>query len=433
MNFPKFCFVLVFLGSLVAARADWSAWRGGADGSGVTNEKNLPTEWSPTHNVRWRVELPERGNSTPVIAGDRVFVTQAIASKGERNLMCFLRADGRLLWQKGTIYETKEKTHPSNPYCSASPVTDGQRVIVSFGSAGIFCYDMEGREQWRRDLGRLDHIWGNGPSPVLHGNLCFVYHGPSTAAVLYALDAKTGKTVWQFAEPKWDVKGRTDGFRGRDTGGVEGSFSTPIVIRANGRDELVMSFPQEVRAFDPANGHELWRCGGLNPLVYTSPLYSDGVLVAMGGYQGNSLTVKVGGAGDVTATHRLWHEVRGKGGIGTGVIKDGHIFYLGSGGLIACVELRSGKVVWEERPQVSGAKGDTWASMTLAGDRIYMPTQTGDVLIFRAAPKFEQLGLNSVKEQSNSSLAVSNGDIIFRTHKALWCFTTKSAGSASGK
>jgi outer membrane protein assembly factor BamB len=414
------------------ARANWPAWRGDAAGSGISTERRLPTEWSPTKNVRWRVELPDRGNSSPVVWGHRVFVTQAIEKTGERLLLCFDRADGKLLWQKGVTYEIKEKTHPTNPYCSPSPVTDGERVIVTFGSPGVFAYDLDGRELWHRDLGKLDHIWGNAPSPVLHGDLCFVYHGPGSKAGLYALDKRTGKTVWQFDEPTWNTADRVDGFRGKSDG-VVGSFSTPILIRTGGRDELVMSFPNEVRGFEPKTGRELWRCGGLNPLVYTSPIHSDGIVVAMGGYYGNSLAVRTGGRGDVTATHRLWHAERAKGGIGTGVIKDGHIYYLASGGLVSCVELKTGKVLWEERPQSSGAKGDSWASMTLVGDLIYMPNQLGDVFLFKASPQFEPVGLNSVKETSNSSLAISNGDIFFRTHKALWCFSEGAASAGNSR
>ncbi|HEY6169957.1 MAG TPA: PQQ-binding-like beta-propeller repeat protein [Verrucomicrobiae bacterium] len=413
----------------LGAHANWPAWRGGADGSGVTSEKNLPREWGTNKNVRWRIELPERGNSTPVVWRDRIFLTQPIEKKGERWLMCFNRADGKLLWQKGTTYESPEKTHRSNPYCSASPVTDGERVIVSFGTPGVFCYDFDGKELWRRDVGKLDHIWGNGPSPVLHGDLCFVYHGPTTKSVLYALDKKTGRTVWQFDEPKWDTANRTDGFKGeKDT--IEGSFSTPIVIRSGGRDELVMSFPQEVRAFEPKTGNELWRCAGLSPLVYTSPLHADGELVAMGGFYGDSVAVRAGGNGDVTTSRRAWHLVRAKGGIGSGVIKDGLVFFPIPNGLIGCLDLKTGETVWEERPKISGARGDSWSSMLIAGDLVYLPNQAGDVIVFKAARKFEQVGLNSVNEPSNSSLAVSNGEILFRTHKSLWCFGNSTMTAA---
>ncbi|MCX7824083.1 MAG: PQQ-like beta-propeller repeat protein [Verrucomicrobiae bacterium] len=408
-----------------AVAANWPAWRGGAAGSGITTESNLPLKWSDTENIRWRVKLPERGNATPVVWGERVFITQAIEAEHRRTLMCFHRADGRLLWQKGVVYAEPERTHQSNPYCSASPVTDGERVITSFGSAGLVCYDMNGNELWRRDLGKLDHIWGNASSPVIYKNLCIHYHGPAKGAFLTALDKKTGRTLWKFDEPEWDATGRTDGFAGR-TNGVVGTWSTPIVVRAGHRDELVLSFPMETIAFDPATGRVLWRCGGLNPLVYNSAIFGEGVVVAMGGYHGNSLAVKAGGEGDVTATRRLWHQVRAKGGIGSGVIKDGRIYF--PAGQVCCLELATGKTVWEER--IRGTKGGSWSSMLLAGDRIYLPLQSGDIVVVKAGPKFELLAVNSLKEPTNSSLAASNGELFFRTQQTLWCISARKPAPA---
>src|SRR5260221_114893 len=151
--------------------ADWPQWRGPA-GTGVSTEKKLPTNWSNHQNVRWQMTLPDRGNSTPVVWGNRVFLTQAIEKEGRRTVICHDRATGKLLWQSGVTYAEKEPTHATNPYCSASPVTDGQRVIASFGSAGLYCFDtVDGKELWHRDLGKQTHIWGNGPSPILHGDL----------------------------------------------------------------------------------------------------------------------------------------------------------------------------------------------------------------------------------------------------------------------
>lgn len=413
-----FAWLIVCAAGGSALAANWPAWRGGADGSGISSEKDLPLEWSESQNIRWRVKLPERGNATPVVWGDRVFVTQAVTAEKRRTLMCFHRADGRLLWQQGVSYSEAERTHQSNPYCSASPVTDGERVIVSYGSAGVYCYDFDGHELWHADLGKLDHIWGNASSPVLYGDLCIHYHGPDKNAALVALDKKSGKIVWKFPEPAWDVAGRTDGFQGQAQGpGVIGSWSTPIIVRAGGRDELIMSFPQEVRAFDPRTGRELWHCAGLNPLVYTSPFFGDGTLVAMGGFYGNSIAVKASG-------ERLWQNVRDKGGIGAGVIKDGYIYYPQGNSVAACVELATGKVVWEEKLKGSG-KGGCWSSMLLAGDRIYLPTQSGDVFVFKASPKFEQLAVNSLKEPTNSSIAVSNGELFLRTQQTLWCVSAR--------
>src|SRR6266542_3589784 len=180
LRFGRVSFLSFLLGFCLvdpAVAENWPAWRGPL-GTGVCLEKNLPLHWSTNENVRWRVPLPERGNSTPIVWGQRVFVTQAIEQDGRRTLLCFDRADGKRLWQQGPTYPEKELTHETNPQSSSSPVTDGERVIAWFGSAGLFCYDKSGRELWHRDLGPQRHIWGSGSSPVLHGNLCVLNFGP---------------------------------------------------------------------------------------------------------------------------------------------------------------------------------------------------------------------------------------------------------------
>ncbi|MFT4547123.1 MAG: outer membrane protein assembly factor BamB [Verrucomicrobiales bacterium] len=405
---------------ILSASADpWPSWRGDAEGSGRTGETELPTSWAPDKNVRWRVDLPERGNSTPVISRGNIFVTQAIDAEKFRGLMCFDRTNGKLLWKRGVSYAKAERTHRDNPYCSASPATDGVHVFVSYGSAGVACYDFAGKEIWTRDLGVVDHEWGNSTSPVLCGDLCIQYHGPGKGAVLAALDKKSGKIVWKLEEPAWQPGERTDGFRGRSGRGVIGSFSTPIIVEADGRKQLVMSFPMELRSYDPATGKELWRCAGLNPLVYTSPVHDGGLIVAMGGYYGNSIGVKVDGSGDITKTGRLWQEVRHKGGIGSGVAKDGMLYFQDSGGVAYCIEMETGTTLWEERLP---GKGKSWGSFVLAGDLIYTLSQPGDSVVFRADPdKFEVVAQSDLKEHTNSSIAVSEGELFIRTHEALWC------------
>jgi outer membrane protein assembly factor BamB len=404
-----------------SAQADWPAWRG-PTGQGITRDKNVPARWSATENVRWKVPLPDRGNSTPAIWGDKIFLTQAIEAKHERSLLCLSRADGRILWTKAINYTEPEETHESNPPCSASPVTDGERVIVSHGSAGVYCYDLDGKELWQRQLGRQEFEWGNGSSPVLHGDACILYHGPGKGAHLVALDKKSGRTLWKFDEPPANVRQRTDGFRGREPG-IVCTYSTPLIVQEGDRAELLMSFPQYLRALDPRNGKELWRADGLNPLVYTSPIYSDGIAVAMGGYMGNTIAVRTGGSGDVTASHRLWRSERTKVGIGTGVVREGYIYVVNASGIADCQELKTGKIIWTERVKGHGPTSDTWSSSVLAGDRVYHVNQSGDCVVFRASPKFEALGVNSIgNEMCNASLAVSRGEVFLRTHKNLWCF-----------
>jgi outer membrane protein assembly factor BamB len=410
--------------------ANWPAWRG-PSGDGITSETDLPLSWSADQNVRWKTALPDRGNATPIVWDDRILLTQAVGE--ERLVMCFDRATGKELWRGGTTWKEEEETHPTNPHASASPVTDGERVIAWFGSAGLWCFDMEGKKQWNVDLGRQNHIWGYASSPVIHGDLCILYFGPGDRVFLVAVDKRTGKEAWRVDVPKSNPKARTDGFAGKDDG-VVGSFSTPLMVRAEGRDELIMSLPERVQAFDPKTGKELWRCEGLNPLIYTSPMAGEGVVIGSGGYGGSTVAVKPGGAGDVTATHRLWHKIRDKQRIGSGVITGGHLYILNTPGTAQCIDLKTGTPVWEERLTGATGRSESWSSMVLAGDKIYVLNQAGDCFVIRASTKFEKLASNSINDGlCNASVVPSNGDIFIRTHKHLWCISERKLGATAGR
>lgn len=402
---------------------DWPAWRG-ADGQGRSGETKLPLRWEPKENVRWRIPLPDAGNSTPVVWGDRIFLTQASdkttwppkdtgggpASAETRSLYCFARADGKTLWQAKVTYKPLESTHPTNPFCSASPITDGERVYASFGSAGLYCYDFAGQEVWHKGLGKMEQIWGNGSSPILYKNLCILWVGPGENQVLVASDKMTGNEVWRVSVP-----GGRSGFDGNKN--WIGSWSTPIVARVGDRDELILGVPEKLKAFDPATGKELWSCDGLGKLVYTSPVISrEGIVVAMSGYGGPAMAVRAGGKGDVTATHRLWHHTRSNPQrIGTGVIVGEHLFILNDPGIAQCLEVATGKEVWAER------LGSSWSCVTAAGDRLYVPDRSGTTYVLKAGPKFELLARNQLGEPVYASLTPSGGDVFVRTYKALWC------------
>jgi len=410
-------FALGCLLTCAATAGNWPAWRG-VKGTGVATEKNLPLRWSTNENIRWHVPLPERGNSTPIVWGRRVFITQADGSL--RTLMCFDRVNGKLLWQKGPAYAEPEPTHETNPLCSSSPVTDGQRVIAWFGSAGLHCYDFEGEELWHRDLGAQRHIWGWGSSPMLHRDLCILNFGPGVPSFLLAVNKLTGKTIWQVDEPNANAGEKKPG---QDKPAWVGSWSTPVVIEAAGREELILSWPKRVVALEPMTGKELWSCAGLNPLAYASPLYDKGenIVVAMGGFMGMALAVQAGGTGDVTESRRLWHHPKTKQRIGSGVIYGGHIFILNDPGVAECFELKTGKLIWEERLKGPAAKSDNWSSLVLAGDRLYAINQGGDAFVLKASSKFEVLATNSLGESTIASIAPSDGELFIRTHKALWC------------
>ena len=394
---------------------NWPMWRGN-EGDGQTKESGFPLTWSTTENVQWRVELPDRGNSTPVVWGDQVFITQAIEKTGQRLLLCLDRKTGKQLWDAGTIYREPELTHATNPYCSASPATDGERVVVFFASAGVFCYDMQGREVWKRtDLGKQHHIWGNGTSPVLAGDRVFLNFGPGAKTTLYAFDKATGKTLWQHDEP-----GGASGEEGNKK--WLGSWADPLLGRVDQHDELFMSYPGRVCAFDPTTGKELWTCAGLNPLVYNSPLYADGLVVSFGGYGGMGVGVRAGGNGDVTETHRVWHLPKVSQRIGSGVLHEGYHYILSDGGIAECRDLKTGQMVWIERLKGPGPTGQNWSSLVLTGDGLcYAVNQGGDAFVFRASPKFELLATNALGEKVIGSMAMSDGQIFIRGHKHLWC------------
>ena len=401
---------------------DWPQWRG-TKGDGSSEEKGPPTHWSSSENVAWKVALPEPGNSTPVVWGNRVFVTQPVVAQHRRTLMCFDRRDGKLLWQVGTEWLEPDPTHSTNPLCSSSPVTDGERVIAWFGSAGLFCYDMEGNELWKRDLGVQKHIWGYGSSPVIHGENCYLNFGPGEGSFLIAVNRKTGQTIWQHDEPM-NSKGTAEApFAGAD---YYGSWSTPVFRNVAGRSQLVTSFPYRVCGFDPLTGSELWTSNGINALVYTSPLISGDVVVTMGGYSGMALaiTADANARGDLTQSNRLWQHPKTKQRIGSGVVHNGYTYIHNDPGIVECFELMSGKLVWEKR--LAGTKGTNWSSVMLADGLCYTITQGGDCFVFRASPEFELVAENSLGEPSNSSIVASHGKLFIRTHQHLWCIGSLS-------
>ena len=406
--------------SFASQAGNWPSWRGDLAGTGIVRDGKLPLKWDTKKNVRWRVPLPDRGNSTPIVWGDKIFITQATEYDKKRSVICFDKKNGALLWQKGVKYTKPEQTHKTNPYCSGSPVTDGRVVVANYASAGVAAYDLDGEELWHRDLGPQEHVWGNGTSPVLFGDICILYHGPGPNSTLYGLDKLSGRTLWKRKIEEKDDAKRVDGFRGRN-GGINGAFTTPIVVESNGRHEVILSGANILWAFNPEVGGELWKCSGLNPLVYTSPVYDGNVVLSMGGYFGASIAVKPGGKGDVTAK-RLWHDPRSKKNrLGTAVIRNGYAFFANMSGFAECVDMKTGKVVFEERLPSTANNAASWASPILVGDRVYVTNQSGDTNVFRAGPKFELLATNSVGEYSNSTLAASDGAIFLRTHKSLWC------------
>jgi outer membrane protein assembly factor BamB len=407
--------LLVIALASMAQAGNWPAWRG-PQGTGVSDERGVPLTWSPTENIRWKVELPGPGNSTPIVWGGRVFVSGAENSGKVRALMCFNRQNGSLSWKAEVPHDKEETTHATNPYCASSPVTDGERVIVWHGSAGLFAYDIEGRELWRKNLGEFNHIWGNASSPVLHENLVILSAGPGTTAFLVALDKRTGEEAWRKEPPTAPSS---------KAGDYHGSWSTPVLYKTrDGRTEMLLSLPTQLVSYDPATGEELWNCRGLTKLVYTSPLVGKDAAVAMSGYHGSALGVRLGGKGDVTETHRLWvHEMKNPQRVGSGVLVGDYVYILNENMLAWCIHVPSGEIKWQARvSEESKGGGRSWCSMSHVDGRLYVLDEKGTTHVLEPNPEgLKLLATNSLDELTRGSHAFSDGQIFIRTYKNLWC------------
>lgn len=404
--------------------ADWPAFRGDvrAEQRGRAAGAGYAREWAADKNIVWKFALPDNGNSSPVVSRGKVFVTCASDGGKERHLYCLDRAGGQELWKRSVTWAAPEPTHNTNPACAASPATDGERVVVWHGSAGVFCYDFEGELLWKRELGLVEHIWGFGSSPIIFQNMAFLNFGPGENTRLIALDLRDGKTVWELEEP-----GGSSGIAAADGAKANwiGSWTTPQIARIGDRDQLICCFPTRIVACDPFDGKVIWFCKGLEnlprgDLVYTDPLIGPEFGAAFGGFNGPCIGFRVGGEGDVTETNRLWRVTqRNPQRIGSGVLIGNHVYFANaSTSLMQCINVQTGEVLWAER----GPGADHWGSMVLADGLIYVTDQRGATHVIRPNPeKFELVGTNPLGENSNSTPAFSDGDIFLRTFRAVYC------------
>jgi len=405
--------VVFWISTVSLLGGDWPAFRG-PQGDGNAHGDRAPIRWGPETNLRWKAALPGPGNSSPIVSRGRVFLTCAEDEGKKRHLYCFDRRNGERLWVRTVEFGGIEPTHRSNPYCASTPVADGSRVIVWHGSAGVICYDFDGAEFWRMDLGPVRHDWGYASSPILHRGKVLLNFGPGSRTFLVALDATTGKELWRHDEP-----GGLDATDER----MIGSWCTPIVVSIAGKDQLLCSMPTRVIGCDVESGDLLWFCGGLGSgkveLVYPSPLVWENIGVAFSGWiNGPTLGFELGGNGDVTATRRLWLQARPQR-IGSGVVVDGKYYIVNAGpGTAQCVECRTGKILWTERLE----GGESWGSLVMADQRFYVTSRRGVTTVFRANPeKLEILAENDLGEPSHATPAISDGEIFLRTDAHLYC------------
>ena len=408
--------VLAVLAVATISAENWPQWRG-PELNGVSPAKGLPTKWSTTENVAWKLAMPGRSGSTPIIWGEHIFLNVGTAdATGDLELWTLDRNTGKVLW-KGPIAggnRTERKQNMSSP----SPVTDGQTVWVMTGVGVLKAFDLKGKELWARDIqkdyGQFGLNWGYASSPLLHGGDLYVQvlHGMKTDDPSYVMrvEGKTGKTLWRVERPTTAVQESPD------------SYTTPALLQYGKATEIVISGGDIVTGHDPASGKELWRMDGLNPdnnpfyRIIASPLVVGDIIIAPT-REKPMLAIKAGGRGNITKTHRLWSFDNGPD-VPTPV-SDGKLLYtVTDRGVAYALDLQTGKTVYG--PQ--RLRPDSYsASPVLADGRIYITSENeGLTSVYSAGPKFELISENPLEDYCLSSPAMSEGQIFLRTTGHLW-------------
>jgi outer membrane protein assembly factor BamB len=357
------------------ATTNWPMWRG-PRGDGHSLETDVPTRWSATENVAWRVDVPGSGHSSPIVWGDRVFVSSYVPDGHKRVLLCLDRRDGRVVWERTVLTAPPEKKHDLNSYASATPATDGKHVWVAFferPKIQLVCYDFEGNEVWRQSPGQFQSIHGFCSSPVLYQDLVILNGDQDADAYLVAYEKATGKERWRTDRPN---KTR--------------SYCTPLI------EQMVAS------------------------LVHT-----DGVVFVTGGFpQLHVLGVDPSGSGNVTKTHIKWRDHKGVSYVPSPIAGEHWFFIVSDGGVGSCFEAKTGKLLWKERLGRHHS-----ASAVAAGGNLYFTSDAGETFVLKAGPTFDLVAKNDLGEECYASPAISRGQIFIRTARGLWCI---GKGKASG-
>jgi len=415
-----FAVALVLAAPAVGLAGNWPQWRGPFL-NGTSDERNLPLKWSAEENVAWKLALPDRSGSTPIIWGNHVFLN--VAEGDDLFLWAVDKQKGAVMWKQrlGGGNTRMRKHNMSSP----SPVTDGRNVWIMTGTGILKAFDFAGKEIWTRDIqkdyGRFGLNWGYASSPLLHEDSLYVQvlHGMKTDDPSYVLriNKATGKTLWRVERPTDAVQESPD------------SYTTPALLRHGKTTEIVITGGDVVTGHDLATGKELWRGKGLNPdnnpfyRIVASPIVHDGVIYAPTRVK-PLLAFRAGGRGDVTISHLLWSTPNGPD-VPTPVT-DGKYFYIvNDRGIVYCHDAKTGKEVYGQQRLKPGTYS---ASPVLADGKIYVTNEDGLTSVFKAGPTFEILAENAINEYCLSSIAVSDGQLFLRTANALYAI-----GKRAGK
>ncbi|MEI6667136.1 MAG: PQQ-binding-like beta-propeller repeat protein [Acidobacteriota bacterium] len=417
-----------------AASANWPQWRGPGS-SGVSPEVNLPSHWDATTNIAWKTAVPGKGHSSPIVWGNRVFLTTAIEGAvvpgakapvhmvdgkpwshpeamgaDRRHTLKVLAVDagtGRVVWDR-VAYDglMSDSRHAKASYASPTPLTDGEMVYAYFGSEGLFAYDFNGVLQWKVAFAQIGTVSvGLGTSPVLYRDsiiiLCDNEDGPDSFIV--ALDKKSGKQLWKTPRK-----------------GIEVSWATPIVLAANGRDELVASGNQAIVAYNPATGQELWRAKGLDSNAVPSSVAGADLVYLFSGYPTKKVVaIRPGGSGDISGTPRVaWTYDRGVAYVASPVLYQGLLYLVSDKGIVSCLDARTGEVKYQDgRPP---APSSYTASLVAADGKIFEFSEDGDTFVVNAGPRHNIVARNSIGEAIYATPAIAGGRIYIRGAEHLF-------------
>jgi len=401
---------------------NWTRFRG-PNGAGISESKTVPLEWNNDKNIKWSVDLPGKGSSSPVVFEDRVFLTAYTgygldrenpgnAADLKRHLLCFDRKLGTEVWRATVASDHDEDPYKGficdHGYASSTPATDGKQVFVLFGKTGLVAFDMDGNQKWKTNLGTDSDPakWGGGASCMLHKDKVIVIAG-NVGQSIVALNTIDGSVAWKFSDDQFTS-----------------CWSTPSLVKVNDHQELVCSTPGKIIAFNPDDGSELWRADSpIDRTVCGSLTELDGVVFAMGGREGRAVAVRTGGSGDVTKTHTVWSGAL-RSGIGTPIVADGRLYWT-STGIAFCADCKTGKYVFKERikQKKGGRPAGDYASALKVGDKVLLTTRSGSTYILKATADFQQIASNSIEDEGlfNATPAISDGEIFIRSESKLYC------------
>ena len=398
------------------AQTFWPAWRG-PHRTGVSTSAQPPTEWSETRNIRWKIALPGRGAASPIVWGDRVYVLTAEPADRSADIrgvnrflvMAINRKDGKVAWQHTAKEEQPhEGTHREfGTMASPSAVTDGEHLIASFESRGLYAYDMNGKPVWQKDLGdkRMRNEFGEGSTPALHKDKLFVVWDHQGESFIVALNKRTGEEVWRAKRDEID------------------SWATPLVVEHGGRAQVVTGAMRGVRAYDTETGQIVWETSGLTMNPIPSPVAADGLVILMSGFRGNSLkAIRLAAAkGDITGTPAIaWTLDRDTPYVPSPLLYDGILYFMKSNNaIISAFDAKTGKPHYQAQ-RIDALPGNVFASPVGGAGRVYVLGQEGTAVVLKHGPALEVLATNKLDDRFDASPALVGGEMYLRGYKNLY-------------